>query len=87
MADHGYHLLVAGLASARESHRSATIPDIRLRFEMPAAWQRLDPKWAWTPDADSGMEIGVNWSYLEPPLEMEAALYCPNPRRFCTPSR
>jgi hypothetical protein len=52
----------------------ATIPDIRLRFEMPAAWQRLDPKWAWTPDADSGMEIGVNWAYLEPPLEMEAAL-------------
>ncbi len=53
---------------------SATIPDIRLRFEMPAAWQRLDPKWAWTPDADSGMQVGVNWSYLEPPLEMEAVL-------------
>ncbi|MFP4394896.1 MAG: hypothetical protein ACLFTI_06490 [Anaerolineales bacterium] len=52
----------------------ATIPDIRLRFEMPAAWQHLDSQWAWTPDANGEMQVGVNWAYLEPPLEMEAAL-------------
>lgn len=53
---------------------SATIPDIRLRFDAPAAWQRLDPKWVWTPDANGEMHVGVNWAYLEPPMEMEAVL-------------
>ena len=52
----------------------ATIPDIRLRFEAPVVWQRLDPEWAWTSDANGEMQVGVNWAYLEPPLEMEAAL-------------
>ncbi|NBD34709.1 MAG: DUF3828 domain-containing protein, partial [Chloroflexi bacterium] len=57
---------------------SAMIPDIRLHFEAPATWQRLDPEWAWTPDANGEMQVGVNWVYLEPPMEMEAVLLPPS---------
>jgi len=57
-----------------EAYREVEASPIGLLFEIPHSWQQVETDLAWSPDASSGLRIGVNWVDLEPPMEPEAVM-------------
>jgi hypothetical protein len=62
--------------TAAPAYRTVTIPEIGLSLEVPAGWDRLEPAWSWAPpgQAEPRPVVGVKWTDLVPPQEVEAAL-------------
>jgi hypothetical protein len=46
------------------------VPEVGVAFEVPAAWLRLGPAWAWSPDGESAPHVGFKWSKGSSPSEM-----------------
>jgi hypothetical protein len=56
------------------TYQPVTIPEVGLTIEAPTNWQRIEPEWAWTPDASGRARVGVAWADLKPPVLLEAAM-------------
>lgn len=64
-----------------EISSAVQIADAGLTVEVPGGWLRIEPDWAWKPDAESRSLLGVKWVDLQPPMQAEAALL-PSPSQI-----
>ena len=61
-------------APGKETFTAVQIAEGGLTVEVPSGWLRMEPEWAWKPNAESRLLLGVKWVDLQPPMEAEAAL-------------
>jgi hypothetical protein len=57
-----------------EQYTSVDIPEAGLAVEVPVAWYRFEPAWAWSPYESAVPRVGVWWEDVQPPMEIEAAM-------------
>ncbi len=50
------------------------IPEAGVAVEVPVAWYRFEPAWAWSPYESAVPRVGVWWQDMQPPMEIEAAM-------------
>ena len=56
------------------AYTRVAVAEAGLVVEVPAGWRRLEPEWAWTPDEEGTLRVGLRWANLPPPQEAEAVL-------------
>jgi hypothetical protein len=57
-----------------ERYTHVDMPDAGVAVEVPVAWYRFEPAWAWSPYESAVPRVGVWWQDVQPPVEIEAAM-------------
>lgn len=57
-----------------ERYTRVEIPEAGLAVDVPVAWYRFEPGWAWSPYETAVGRVGVWWQDVQPPMEVEPAM-------------
>jgi hypothetical protein len=57
-----------------ERYTRVDIAEAGVAVEVPVAWYRFEPAWAWSPYESAVPRVGVWWQDVQPPVEIEAAM-------------
>ncbi len=57
-----------------ERYTRVDIPEAGLAVDVPVAWYRFEPGWAWSPYETAVPRVGVWWQDVQPPTEIEPAM-------------